>query len=503
MRRPVIASLACLALLTGYGAADVLDVVPGVLTRTTSTPLPEPTGSATGPAPTWTPLPAAGGGDRVLADLPAAAPLPTTKGLRAALSAALADPSLGRSVGVSVRDARTGVELFGVGQDTPRVVASTAKLLTAAVVGQILDLRATMATRVVRGSAGELVLVAGGDTLLARGAGDPDAATGRAGIGDLADQVAAALRGRPSSTITGTPGAESPGATPAEPGSDQARWTLRLDSTYAAGAKYPPGWNPADVAAGYTQGVTMLGFADDRPEAGRPSPPDPDGAVLKALGAALEKRGVTVRVEDSDAAREIPAPADGAVVGEVRSAAYADVLAEALDRSDNALTENLARQANVRQGGDGSFPATADMVTDGLRTLGFDLRGTRLVDTSGLSKGQTTTVALISAVMAEALAGRLPGLADELGRLPVAGLDGTLSDRYLTGPAAAAAGIARAKTGTLTGASGLAGTTVTADDRELTFVIVADAVPPASGTLAARAALDRFVAALTRCGCGT
>lgn len=335
------------------------------------------------------------------------------------------------------------------------------------------------------------MLVAGGDTLLARGGGDPQVAAGHAGVGDLAAQVAAKL------SATGP-----------------AQWTLRLDNTYAAGPgypdtpAYPTGWSAADVAAGYTQSVAMLGFADQRPKPGKPSPTDPAGVVLGALAdqlrTALSAAGspIEIRVEDTPELRARPVAATATELGAITSAPYRDVLAEALDESDNALTENLARQAAVRAGRDGSFAGNAEFVSEQLARLGFDLTGTTLTDTSGLSRGQHSTVALLSAVTAKAVAGDLPGLDDALGRLPVAGLDGTLHDRFRTAPAAEAAGLARAKTGTLTGISGLAGTTVDADDRQLIFVIVADQVPPSMGTLAARAALDRFVAALTACGCG-
>ncbi len=76
----------------------------------------------------------------------------------------------------------------------PRVPASTQKLMAALAVADGLDLDQRMTTAVVAapGSA-DLVLVVGGDTLLAPGAGDLDAVAGRAGLADLAAQVAASL----------------------------------------------------------------------------------------------------------------------------------------------------------------------------------------------------------------------------------------------------------------------------------------------------------------------
>ena len=60
-------------------------------------------------------------------------------------------------------------------------------------------------------------------------------------------------------------------------------------------------------------------------------------------------------------------------------------------------------------------------------------------------------------------------------------------------------GLVRAKTGTLTGVSALAGTTVTRDGRLVFFALLADQV---QSTLDARAALDAAAVALAACRCG-
>jgi D-alanyl-D-alanine carboxypeptidase/D-alanyl-D-alanine-endopeptidase (penicillin-binding protein 4) len=82
----------------------------------------------------------------------------------------------------------------------------------------------------------------------------------------------------------------------------------------------------------------------------------------------------------------------------------------------------------------------------------------------------------------------------------VAGFDGTLSKRYRQVPTSAAAGMIRAKTGTLDGVSALAGLVTTRTGGVLAFDVTADRVPSA-GTLAAEAALDRVATALASCGC--
>ena len=81
--------------------------------------------------------------------------------------------------------------------------------------------------------------------------------------------------------------------------------------------------------------------------------------------------------------------------------------------------------------------------------------------------------------------------------MPVAGLTGTLAERYTT---TSARGLVRAKTGSLPGVTSLAGTVVDADGRQLLFAVLADQTP-AGGQPAPRAAIDGFVARLAGCGC--
>jgi D-alanyl-D-alanine carboxypeptidase/D-alanyl-D-alanine-endopeptidase (penicillin-binding protein 4) len=80
----------------------------------------------------------------------------------------------------------------------------------------------------------------------------------------------------------------------------------------------------------------------------------------------------------------------------------------------------------------------------------------------------------------------------------VAGYSGTLDQRFRSGSTDDAAGVVRAKTGTLTGVNSLAGVAVDADGRLLAFTILADATKGIAGP---EAVLDRIAAAIASCGC--
>ena len=323
------------------------------------------------------------------------------------------------------------------------------------------------------------MLVASGDTLLAPRAGDPDAVAGRAGIADLATEVADALVASGRTTAS-----------------------LRLDLSWAPGPRYPATWNPNDVRDGFTQAVVMTGLSTQLPDAGRPSPKQPEREVAEALVKALDERGVTVRLQP-EKTWSTPAPPQARPLGSVESATYGEVLDLALDRSENALIENLVRQAAATAGRSTTEEAdNASYIRERLEAHDVRTEGLVLLDASGLSPDQAASASTLSDVLRLAVTGEVDELTEVVSGLPVSGLSGTMKRRFGAAATEDVAGVPRAKTGTLRAGSALAGTTVDADGRPLTFAVLVDEFPASyGGTLRARAALDRIVAVLTRCGC--
>jgi serine-type D-Ala-D-Ala carboxypeptidase/endopeptidase (penicillin-binding protein 4) len=120
--------------------------------------------------------------------------------------------------------------------------------------------------------------------------------------------------------------------------------------------------------------------------------------------------------------------------------------------------------------------------------------GTGLVDGSGLAARDRLSADTLDRLLL--LATKRTAVLD---MLPVAAWSGTLTGRFVR---SAGAGVVRAKTGTLTSVSTLAGLVQDKDGRLLAFALLADQVgPTAADTEAAEAALDRAVSALATCGC--
>lgn len=415
----------------------------------------------------------------VLPGLDPAVPTPGA-GLAAALDAALADTAtFGPAVAAEVIDVATGTSLLHRSATRAAVPASTTKILTGAAVLSLRGGEDTLATRVLDGASGEVVLVGGGDVLLAAGTGRPQAVIGRAGLDDLAAKTAAALTGAGRTAVR-----------------------VSLDDTLFTGPATGPGWNGGDVAGGFVAPVSALAMdagnasPGRRPAPGRPfaRSADPAMAAAEAFAARLRDHGIDVLA----APRRSTAAPGAEQLAEVRSAPVADLVEQALTDSDNTVAEALARLVALSSNHEPTFTGAGQAILDRLSVLGVDTSGQTLAGGSGLGTGYAVSPHTLVRVLALAASPEQPALRPVLTGLPVAGGSGTLAERFSTATARPARGVVRAKTGTLTGVSSLAGTVVDADGRLLAFAVLADRVP---ATDRARDALDSLAGALARCGC--
>lgn len=158
--------------------------------------------------------------------------------------------------------------------------------------------------------------------------------------------------------------------------------------------------------------------------------------------------------------------------------------------SDNLLAERLTKIA-ARSAGYSMDTAGVEMIFRELLAH-FEIDDSKLVvaDASGLSKSNRVTSRLIATLLFKI---RLEEkFAKIYEYLPVSGVSGTLSERYLT-TAPDAIGLIHAKTGTLNGTATLAGY-VEAGEHEYIFVTLADSIPKGNTALEkARAAIDRML----------
>lgn len=256
---------------------------------------------------------------------------------------------------------------------------------------------------------------------------------------------------------------------------------LRLDDSRYDALRRNPGWSSRYVP---NQLGPLSAFAVDRNAARRDpaylrDPSLPNAVRFRDL---LEAEGVTVR----GVVRRERRPATALTVAQRDSATLAANTARLLKASDNFAAELLLKEVGRVVAGEGSSAAGLRAVREVLGKQGVQVG--RSADGSGLSSvdRQTTSgqVGLLRAVGASAAG---PGLR---AALPVACVDGTLRRRMCR---TAAAGNVRAKTGTLSGVTALAGYATTRSGRTARFAFQLTGVRDAAK---ARAAIDRAVVVL-------
>ncbi|RRR87403.1 D-alanyl-D-alanine carboxypeptidase/D-alanyl-D-alanine-endopeptidase [Streptomyces sp. RP5T] len=398
-----------------------------------------------------------GGGTRTVKSAP------TGKALATVLGPLLGNTALGARHTAAVVDLTSGKRLYGAGAGTALTPASTTKIATAVAALSALGADHRLTTRTaLEPDTGELVLVGGGDpTLTARQDAD-----GWASLRELAAETATALKKRDIKTVT-----------------------LSYDKTLYAGPEiHPIGVNDnlAPVSA------LMVDEARTDESASGPAPRvgDPAADATRTFARFLADHGIKTTSPG-------PSKATGRAedLAEVSSPPLSALVERMLTNSDNDIAEALARQTAVADKQRADFEGGGDAIRDRLAGLGLPLAGADFHDGSGLDRTDRLTANLLTSLLVKAGDPDHPDLRPVLTGLPVAGFTGTLTSRYTDG----AAGVVRAKTGTLTGVNTLAGTVVDQDGRLLAFAFLAsDTTDPA----AAQSALDRTASALAACGCG-
>ena len=404
--------------------------------------------------------------------LPAVAPRPAATGVAATLDGpSKAMP--GRFTGV-VLDAAGGQPLWTDAADTALVPGSTGKLLTCAAALLTLSPTSTFVTRAVAGpDPGTVVLVGGGDpTLTALPAGRDSVYPDAPRLADLAAQVQRAAPGPITKVL--------------------------IDTSRYTGPELAPGWFAADIRGGYVTPIEPLMVDGGRIDATLQDGPRVDNPAETAGRAFAGMLGV-----NPDTVSAGTAQVNARQLGSVSSAPVGDLVEHLLRTSDNVAAELLAREVAVARGTEPSFRGASEAVLAALAQAGLDRSGTELFDGSGLSVQNRVPARLLGAVLAAAAAPAAGPRTTEplrpiISGLPVAGGDGTLVDRFARSTdSAAGRGVVRAKTGTLTGVSSLAGVVTDTDDRLLVFAFLSNGPSPADS----RPRLDDMAAELSRCGC--
>ena len=357
--------------------------------------------------------------------------------------------------GAHVVDLETGRALYTEDGSVPRIPASVEKLYTSAAALRRFGPLSTIATDVLAPvSVDPATGILSGDLYL-RGNGDPsfDAHHLRA----LADALVA------------------------QSGLTEVTGRVIGDETAFDGLRGPPseGFRTSTYVGPLSALTFNRGFTGLRRPLFQARPPL---FAAKALTTALKRRGVTVR----RGARAGATPSRTVVLAQSASPTIESLVASMNVPSDNFYAETLIKTLGARFGAGGTTSAGAAVVRSEAARLGIR---TTAVDGSGLSRANRTSpkavVALLTAMDESELA---PGFYNSL---PIAGRTGTLVDRMRR---TAARDACRAKTGTLSNVSALAGYCDTRSGGRVAFAFLMNYVFPWT----ARRLQDSMTTALAR-----
>jgi D-alanyl-D-alanine carboxypeptidase/D-alanyl-D-alanine-endopeptidase (penicillin-binding protein 4) len=388
------------------------------------------------------------------------------------------DPALGSFSGI-VMDPISGEIVFSRLGEVGIAPASVMKVITASAALTTLGPDATFTTSVVASPDAEtVVLVGGGDsTLTARAPGAESVYVGSPTLADLAEQTIASWS---EGLEEGTKVAITELVVDASLWDPEDSW----DSTWSTNAK----------SSGFISEVTALQVDGDRRDpafALSPRTNDPVARAASAFVSALRAAGNTSRFVNISYGIAGP---DARVLASVESRPVSELVTYMLKESDNTLAEMLARHVSLAAGFEGTSESIGQALTGSLAPYGLDSELATIRDGSGLSPENLVTPWYVGQLLVEAYRSETELLLIP-DALPLAGVDGSLDDRF-TGANAIAQAQVRAKTGSITGVRSLAGFVTGEDGADLVFAFFA------VGDVgdAAKMAIDTVVTGVYSCG---
>jgi len=411
-----------------------------------------------------------------IGSLSANAPIPDPAVLSGQLESTLVAHGGGNFTAL-VQDAASGQVLYSRNASAPRIPASNLKLLTAVAALKNLGAQTRLHTRVLAGAdANSIVLQGGGDVLLGKDTSQPGKTVGHAGMTTLAAQTAAALK---AAGVSG----------PVK---------ISVDDTLFTGPALDPNWLQADVDAGEIAPVfpmALYGARLDPDDSVGPRPQDSPMAVAAAFAAQLAAEGIQVdtsvqRAKASTGARTLAA---------VDSATVAEQVEYMLQASDNYVAETMGRLTALAMKKDGSFSGATAAVKETIGALGVDTEGLVMGDSCGLAVNDRVSAEQLTQVVKVMLTNPSQDIRQGVLGLPIAGLSGTLGDRYIDRTTVGGAGLVRAKTGTLNAVISLSGYVVDTDGRLLVFSFIGNDF--SGGSDQGKPAIDKAATILASCGC--
>lgn len=383
----------------------------------------------------------------------------------------LADPRLGTNVTAYVIDANSGKVLVDIDSEQPMIPASTLKIFTGIAAMNVLGAQTRFET-VVKRDGNLLTIIGGGDPTLVSQTpenwrGKPPGSEQPPSIDQLADLAATAI------------------------GQTTESFVVNFDDSLFSDLQAHPTWPDKYIRTGEvapSQGLTMDFGINDSEAVMK----DPAQSAAQYFADALTELGIPATLGERKKAGDA-----ATVLTSIKSATVTDIVERMITTSNNTMAEFLAHHIGGASGAF-TYDGGASATIQALSSAKIDLTGVTILDGSGLSRSNRASAkSLVSALN---YANNSEGAAwSNLSGLPVAGISGTLIDRYEAGEPGR--GTVRAKTGTLSEVVALSGTLVDASGDLLIFTFIANDVPSSSKQGAT--ALDEVVKVLAQCGCRT